>query len=513
MAEVGKVSPVLDEKRYAEHVEEASSFSHGATDHASAVKVPARIFTKEEEDKLYRKVDLRLMPILAVLYLLSFMDRGNIGNARIEGLEKELGMTSQDYNTALSCFFITYCLCEVPANLIMKKFRRPSVWLGLVTTTWAVVMTCMGVVQSFGGLLAARLCLGIAEAGLFPGVILYLSIWYPRYRSQSRIGFFFGAATLAGAFSGLLAYAIGFMSGVGGYAGWRWIFILEGLATLVVGISAFWLISDYPADCHWLTEEEKEWLIYCKATDNSSVGEAEHVSKKFVWSAFTTWQTWLSIGYYLGVVVPLYAISLISPTLISGFGHYTRPQIQLLTVPYYVAAFIFVMGVSILADRWKTRFPFMMLELVLCVIGLVINLSPAPSGVKYFGIFLIACGAYGGLPTSVAWLSTNLSGQTKRAVGSAAQIGLGNLGALASSNVYRTQDKPHYYLGHSVVLAFTIFGMFCAPAYAWMLRRENARKEAYLEQQAMLPAEARDRPTVEELRALGDKAPEFKYTI
>ncbi|GAA5913374.1 hypothetical protein JCM8208_004745 [Rhodotorula glutinis] len=499
MDDVEKTNTVLSEKPYTEHVESSSTFGQAAEPHAGAVKVPARIFTAAEEDKLYRKVDLRLMPILALLYLLSFMDRGNIGNARIEGLEAELGMTSQDYNTALSCFFITYCLCEVPANLVMKKFRRPSVWLGLVTTTWAIVMTLMGVVQNFGGLLACRLALGVAEAGLFPGVILYLSIWYPRARSQARVGFFFGAATLAGAFSGLLAYGIGFMSG--------------GLATLVVGVASFWLISDYPNECGWLTQEEKEWLIYRRATDNSKVGEAEHVSKSFIWSAFSTWQTWLSIGYYLGVVVPLYAISLISPTLVAGLGNYTRAQTQLLTVPYYVVAFLFVMAVSLLSDRFKTRFPFLMIELTLCVIGLVINISPAPSGVKYFGIYLIAMGAYGGLPTSVTWLSNNLSGQTKRAVGSAAQIGLGNLGALASSNVYRKQDKPHYYLGHGVVLGFVMLGYICGPLYAVMLKRENKRKTEWLEQQAMLPEEQRTQYTVEELRAQGDKAADFKYLI
>ncbi|GAA5946567.1 hypothetical protein JCM3775_002142 [Rhodotorula graminis] len=513
MNDVEKTDTALEEKRYTEHVESSSTFGQAAEPHVGAVKVPARIFTRAEEDKLYRKVDLRLMPILAVLYLLSFMDRGNIGNARIEGLEADLGMTSQDYNTALSCFFITYCLCEVPANLVMKKFRRPSRWLGLVTTVWAIVMTLMGVVTSFGGLLAARLALGVAEAGLFPGVILYLSIWYPRERSQARVGFFFGAATLAGAFSGLLAYGIGFMRGVGGRNGWSWIFILEGLATFVVGVASFWLISDYPNECKWLTQEEKEWLIYRRATDNSKVGEAEHVSKSFIWSAFSTWQTWLSIGYYLGVVVPLYAISLISPTLVAGLGDYSRAQTQLLTVPYYVVAFLFVMAVSVLSDRYKTRFPFLMIELTLCVIGLVINISPAPSGVKYFGIYLIAMGAYGGLPTSVTWLSNNLSGQTKRAVGSAAQIGLGNLGALASSNVYRKQDKPHYYLGHGVVLGFVMLGYICGPLYAVMLKRENARKTEWLEQQAMLPEEQRTQYTVEELRAQGDKAADFKYLI
>lgn len=352
MVDVERNHTLEDEKYRTDHVEKSD-----AVPIESSIQPPARMFTPEEEDKLYRKVDYRIMPILSLLYLLSFMDRGNIGNARIEGLEAELNMNSQQFNTTLSCFFITYCLCEVPANLIMKKFRRPSHWLGLVTTTWAIVMTLMGVVQSYGGLLAARLALGVAEAGLFPGVILYLSIWYPRHRSQSRVAFFFGAATLAGAFSGLLAYGIGFMSGVGGYAGWRWIFILEGLATFVAGIASFWAISDYPQDCKWLTKEEADWLIYKKAIDSGVHGETEEVSWTYVRQALTSWQTYLAVLYYFGVVVPLYAISLISPTLITAFGKFSRPQVQLLTVPMYAVACIFVVVTSILADRQKNPLP------------------------------------------------------------------------------------------------------------------------------------------------------------
>lgn len=147
----------------------------------------------------------------------------------------------------------------------------------------------------------------------------------------------------------------------------------------------------------------------------------------------------------------------------------------------------------------------MMLDLILCFFGLIINLTPAPYGVKYFGLFLIAMGAYGGLPTSVTWLTNNTSGQTKRAISSAFQIGIGNLGALASSNVYRTQDKPHYYLGHGVVLGFNVIGLIAAPTYAYLLKRANARK---LEEQKT----GRDLSIAETLH-LGDRAPHFMYTI
>lgn len=495
-----------------EHVPAPGSSIGGPDNVDGLMRRPARLFTAEEEKKLYRKIDRRIMPILALLYLLSFMDRSNIGNARLNGLERDLNMSSAQYNLALSCFFITYCFCEVPANLVLKK-TRPSYWLGGLTMVWGIVMTLMGVTTSFGGLVGARLALGIAEAGLFPGVILYISLWYPRHISQSRVAFFFGAATLAGAFSGLLAYGIGHMAGVGGKGGWAWIFILEGLITVLAGVLAIFTISDYPATSKWLTPEEREWVAWRLATDGSSVGEGHDVKSKYIWAAFKDWQTYVATLYYMGVVVPLYSISLFMPTLIRAFGKFSTPQVQLLTIPVYFVACVFVLVTALMADRMKKRFIFVMLDLSLCAIGLIINLTPAPVGVKYFGLFFVAAGSYGGLPTVVTWLTNNLSGSTKRGVGSAFQIGIGNLGALVSSNVYRTKDSPKYHLGHGVVLGFVAIGFIFAPLYAFLLKRENTRKEREQGHQDSLPDSEKRVYTVQELRDLGDRAPEFVYTI
>lgn len=132
---------------------------------------------------------------------------------------------TSNYNLALSVYFVTYCAFEIPANLALN-YLEPSVWLSAITLAWGIVMTGMGFVQNTGGLVACRLMLGITEAGLFPGVTFILTLFYPRYKTQFRIALFSSAATSAGAFSGLLAYAIGFMNGLGGYNAWRWIFIV-----------------------------------------------------------------------------------------------------------------------------------------------------------------------------------------------------------------------------------------------------------------------------------------------
>jgi len=183
-------------------------------------------FAHLDEKKILRKMDLRLIPMLALLYLLSFLDRGNIGNAKIQGLDTDLHLAGSRYNWCLTIFFFSYAAFEVPSNLLLKKLR-PSIWLPTIMVAWGTVMTLMGLVQGYKGLLAARFFLGVTEAGLFPGVAYYITMWYCRHEAQFRQALFFSAASIAGAFSGLLAFGIAHMDGVAGLAGWRWyVFVL-----------------------------------------------------------------------------------------------------------------------------------------------------------------------------------------------------------------------------------------------------------------------------------------------
>jgi MFS family permease len=161
-------------------------------------------------------------------------------------LEVDLGMKGLDYNVALAVFFPFYVAAEIPSNMMMKRFR-PSVWLTTIMVCWGLIMTCMGLVHNFSGLLACRIFLGIAEGGLFPGVNYFITMWYPRHECGLRMALFFSAATAAGAFGGLFARAISELDGVGGKAGWSWIFILEGLLTLCVGSFSYWAVNDYPS--------------------------------------------------------------------------------------------------------------------------------------------------------------------------------------------------------------------------------------------------------------------------
>lgn len=195
--------------------------------------------------RILRKVDFRLIPLLTFLYVLSFLDRSNIGNANIAGMSESLGLVGNQYNICLMVFFFTYALLEVPCNM-MLKIMRPSTWITIMMLSWGLVMTLQGIVQGYYGLIATRVMLGVCEAGFFPAASYLVTTWYCRFEVQRRLSVFYSAAALAGAFSGILAYGISFMDGTGGLEGWRWIFILEGILTVVVGASLHWTLPDSP---------------------------------------------------------------------------------------------------------------------------------------------------------------------------------------------------------------------------------------------------------------------------
>ena len=180
--------------------------------------------------RLVSRIDIRVIPVLSIMYLLAFLDRTNIANASVFGLNQDLGLVGSQYNTALTMFFVPYIAFEIPSNIILKKLK-PHVWLSACMFLFGLVTICQGLVHNYSGLLATRFFLGLAETGMFPGSFYLIGMWYKRSEAQKRYSFFFGSTSLAGAFGGLLASAIGKMNGMRGYLGWRWIFIL-GICSL-----------------------------------------------------------------------------------------------------------------------------------------------------------------------------------------------------------------------------------------------------------------------------------------
>ncbi|KAI2784535.1 MFS general substrate transporter [Daldinia loculata] len=469
-------------------------------------------FADVDEKKILRKMDLRLIPMLAMLYLLSFLDRGNIGNAKIEGLQEDLRMSADEYNWCLTVFFFTYAAFEVPSNLLLKKLR-PSRWLPLIMVAWGVVMTLMGIVRSYHGLLIARLFLGVTEAGLYPGCAYYLTMWYCRHEIQLRQAMFFSAASMAGAFSGLLAFAIAKMDGVGNLEGWRWIFILEGIATILVAILAFFVLYDFPETASFLTEKERAFIVFrlkyqgqLQGKESPHVAQAEEFEWKYVLAAFKDWQIWVNLFVYWGVVCPVYGISLFLPTIIRNLG-YSASTAQLMTVPIYITAAILGVVFAFISDRLGKRSPFIISFFLLMIVGFSMCVSSTNPRVIYGGVFVVACAIYPAFPGVVTWLSNNLAGSYKRSAGMAIQIGIGNLGGAMASNFYRQSDAPQYILGHSLELGFISVGVIAAVILVIAYTSINKKRDRIMRQGGD------SQFTAGELSAKGDKAVTFRYMI
>ncbi|KAK3325105.1 major facilitator superfamily domain-containing protein [Apodospora peruviana] len=431
------------------------------------------------EKALLRKIDWRLLPAVGILYLLSFLDRSNVGNAKVEGLAKDLNMTGNQYLTGLTLYFIGYVIFEVPCNIILKR-TTPRFWLPTLTIAWGIVATLLGVVHNLAGFFVARFFLGVTESGLFPGVVYYFSMWYKRRERQYRISLFFGAAALAGSFGGILAFGIGHMKGVVWENGWHWIFILEGLATIVVAVAAYWFIHNYPDTASFLSDKERKFIRARLASDS----DATH-DESFTWGnvvkALRDPKCWLYGLSFHTMSLPLYTFSLFLPTIIKDLG-YTAANAQLLTIPPYAFAFITTLTVAIYSEKFHKRAIFIIGSASFAIIGYIILLSntnpKARPGVSYVGTFFAAGGIYPATALALSWPAINVSGQTKRAVANAMQISIGNCGAVLGTQLYREFDGPRYIVGHSFALGYLAGNITVSTVLYFLLRKENAKREA-----------------------------------
>ncbi|OAL49681.1 MFS general substrate transporter [Pyrenochaeta sp. DS3sAY3a] len=461
-------------------------------------------FSAKETKKLLRKLDLTILPLVSVMYLLSFLDRSNIGNARLAGLEKDLGMTGWDYATAVSVFFPFYIISEVPSNLAMKKFR-PSIWIPSIMVAWGIVMTLMGIVHNFGGLLAARMALGFAEGGLFPGVAYYITLWYRRHECGLRIAIFFSAATAAGAFGGLLARGIMEMDGIAGVEGWGWIFILEGILTVIVAGVAYLCLHDYPDTAKFLSPKERTEVIKRLSEDNSAL--SNEFRAKFVKDAFRDWKIWVNCLMTFGNFLPLYSISIFLPTIIRSMGH-TNETAQLLTVPPYVLACAATVGAGFWTDKRQTRGVYVIGIACVAVLGFIILITVENNAAKYFACFLVLLGIFPNVPQITSWNSNNIGGSVKRGVGVAMQIGTGNIGGAVAGFIFQSKDAPHYRSGHGILIAMCSVTILVAIFMTLYLRRENARRDA-----AYKPPSEYTLSEMEVETEKGDDATFFRYTV
>ncbi|KAG5966053.1 hypothetical protein E4U58_002621 [Claviceps cyperi] len=419
---------------------------------------------KEVERTLLWKLDLALIPWLCLLYLICFLDRTNIGNAKIAHLERDLGIDPKTfkYPATLITFFVSYAIFEALANFLLKRWK-PSRLIPAIMILWGCCMLGMGFVKNWSGLMAARWFLGTAEAGLFPGVNYYLSCWYKRNEFGVRAAIFFSAAALAGSFGGLLAAGIQKMDGMRGIAGWAWIFIIEGSLTICVGIVSFWM------------------------KDNQSAARHEDFKWEYAWAAVRDWKTYCGMVICMGSVMPLYSFSVFLPTIIQSM-RFTSPD-DIIKNQLLSRRGVFIIGFAVVA-----------------AVGFVMLISSTSPAVQYAGTFLGAMGIYPPIPLTIVWVSNNVEGVYKRGIVLGIVIGWGNLNGVVSSVIYRS--PPRYFEGHGIILAYLALFLFGGTLlHLAALRKENARRRRGDRDQWVAGM------TEAERNELGDKRPDFLYTL
>ncbi|KAK4142433.1 putative transporter-like protein [Dichotomopilus funicola] len=463
------------------------------------------VIDEAAERQLVRKLDRWIIPPVMLMYLLSFLDRVNIGNARLYGMEKDLGLTGDQYQTAVSVLFVTYILSELPSNLVIKRFT-PSRWLAFITTGWGIVATLTGIVHNYPSLIACRVILGALEGGMFPGLTLYLTMFYTKRELALRIGYLFVSAAIAGSLGGLLAYGIGFMDGVAGLRGWRWIIILEGIPTAILGVAVYFWFADTPDTAFYLSAEERALMDLRMRRQIGHTKSSDMMHKKDVIAGLKDWKIWVfSIGQFGGDMI-LYGFSTFLPTIIGQLGdNWTTEQVQALTIPCYAMGAISYLAVAYLSDRTQMRAVFPVVFGLIATVGYAILVSNAPGGVKYFACFLIATGLYVVVGIPLAWLPSNNPRYGKRATATGLQLTIGNTAGIPSPFLFRSVDAPRFVAGHAVSMSLMLMAALIYLFFWGYFRHLNKRRDEGKEDYRVVGM------TDEEIDELGDESPRFRY--
>ncbi|KAL6247683.1 hypothetical protein RBB50_005031 [Rhinocladiella similis] len=437
MAE-GTISSAKDLAAKSQHQDQLSEFDE---------EVDAVDPKKVKEIK--RKIDLRICLVLGVLYTASLIDRVNLPNAYVAGMgdpEKGLDLKGNAYTLLILVFFPFYISFQPPMTAIARKLRARR-FLGFIVVSWGLVMVGHGLVKSWRVMLALRCLLGIFEAGFFSSCAYLLSTWYVRAEVAKRNAAFYLLGSLIAGFGGILAYGLSKMDGVGGHAGWRWIFLMEGIITVVFGLVAYFLIVDFPEDAHkswkFLKDDEIKIVIDRINRDRMDVETPPFKLGLYLKNALD-WKIWFFAANFGLTSVVTYAAAYFLPIVLrQGLG-FSEAAAQCLSTPCYVFASVLGLAQSVLSDRIGLRTPFLLFNCVIEVIGVVVLGYAKQSGVRYFGAFLIIGGANSNIPLSLTYQANNIRGVWRRAFCSATIVGAGGIGGIIGSLTFRTQDAPQY---------------------------------------------------------------------
>ncbi|KXS17079.1 MFS general substrate transporter [Gonapodya prolifera JEL478] len=465
-------------------VSSATSFTDASSyqpqvGHLRVVRVDRADWTPEEEARVVRKVDMVFIPWLILCYTALNIDRVNISYAAIMNAENpghtifaQLGLDGDKFNWAVSVFFFGYVLFEIPSNLVITYFN-PSRWLGRIMTSWGIVATCAAAAQNYSGILTVRAILGCMEAGFAPGTALLMTFWYKKYEVSSRWAYMFAGATLLSSFGGLVAFGVAKMDDIRGISGWRWMFILEGAGSTLVGILTIFFLPDYPQTCKFLTVREKEIIIGRLPPTGPSI-----VAKTIqFWEVVDALKDWRMYAFSLALMCELatvYSAVYFLPLVIHQMGFQSETA-QLLSIPPYMIAAVWITFINWSSDRYQEKAWHGLCCLVLPIIGFFClalfqgGLSP---GGRYGLIFLTTL-AEGVVPIIIGLSTISTKGTSRTALRSAFTVACGNIGGAIGGQIYQQTDGPFFVRGHFINAGLLILVLVIFLIAVWSLIQEG----------------------------------------
>jgi len=421
------------------------------------------------ERKTRRKVDLRILPMLVFIYILNYLDRNNIASARLGGLENDLGLKGNQYQTCISVLFVGYIIMQVPANMLLNKFGKPSIFITIIMTLWAIISTCTGAVTNYGGLLAIRLLLGFVESGFFGCSLFFLSNWYTRKELSVRNAIFYSGSLFSGALSGLIASGIiDKMDYVHGLRSWRWLFIIEGGITCFTVPFAYFILPDMPNNTNFLTIQEKD-LIMWKLRIEIGQDDSDLENNESYWSILILTikdiKVWCVTGI-LSMLVASAGVTNFFPSVVEtlNFNRFTTLG---LTVPPYILAVISTYIWARHADKTGERFLHVIIPLIFALISFIISVSTTNIGARYFAMCLMIPSIYCSFTTILSWMSNCVPRPPlKRAIAISIMNCLSNSTSIWNSYLYPSNDAPKYLIAFVCNCVFVV----CAMCIALVLR-------------------------------------------
>lgn len=453
----------------------------------------------KEEAALVRKLDRRLIPMLAFMYFLSSLDRSNIGNAYTSGMKEDLRLTSKQYSNSVSVFYSTYLAAELPAVLLLKR-ANVKYYMSFLVFSWAIITMCNGFVRNYQSLLALRVLLGTFEGGFFPAMTLIISMLYKKQEQAKRVAYFFGSSALSGSFGGLIATGLASVRNAGGLEGWRWLYIIEGLISVA---ASGWLFFGLPADFSvipFLNERERHLMTIRAKQRVQYMGLEQKFEWSFVVDALRDFKTYTSFTIQFCQDTILYGFSTFLPAILKlGLG-YSSVKAQYMSIPVYLLAGAVFLLSAYVSDKFRLRGPIFFGYNIVGAIGYILILSVRNDAVKYFACYLITFSLYTGTGLNISWLTNNVAPHYKRATALGLNQTLGNLSGAIAGQIY---TKSPYTFGHSFSLGCIVVSNILTLAQIVILRRINIKRARILSGE--IADTKKDRK--------GDNALDFKYCL